>query len=183
VKEIGLRELLDLPSPIQRYSKDSREQFRDLRIPGTVGSPQIKEGDIVTTYGYILLAAVERDENRQDGDYHVQIRITPGWTDSCLVVEATYPLFIKGNKALQDSCNKVREFFDRNILKGKKKACFGSNDRPAPRVKITGQLFFDAFHMTTPPRGKQNCITKEKMRSYTCWEIHPIISISYSREK
>jgi hypothetical protein len=95
------------------------------------------------------------------------------------VVEATFPPFITGNKALQDSCKKVRDFFDKYVLKGKKKACFGSNDAHAPYVKITGQLFFDAFHMNTPPRGKQNCVTKEKMKSYTCWEIHPILSIGF----
>jgi hypothetical protein len=38
--------------------------------------------------------------------------------------------------------------------------------------------FFDAYLMNTLPRGKQNDITHEKMKSYTCWEIHPIIAIN-----
>ncbi|MGA2824338.1 MAG: hypothetical protein ABSE72_12530 [Bacteroidales bacterium] len=183
VKEITLRELLTLPAPIRKYSNKVKEEYQDQRFPDTVGIHHLREGDIVTTYGYLMLAAVEEDKNREDGDYHVQILINSTWGDSCLVVEATYPPFIKGNKALQDSCNKVRDFFDRHILKGMKKACFGSNGIPAPYVKITGQLFFDAYHMTTPPRGKQNCITKEKMKSYTCWEIHPIMSICFIRKK
>ena len=183
VKEIALGELLTLPVPIIKYSGKSREEYQDQRFPDTVGRHHLREGDIVTTYGYLMLAAVEEDKNGEDGDYHVQIRIKSTWGDSCLVVEATYPPFIIGNKALQDSCKKVRDFFDRYILKRMKKACFGSDGITAPYVKITGQLFFDAYHMTTPPRGKQNCITKEKMKSYTCWEIHPIIAISFIRKK
>jgi len=183
VKEIGLQELLNLPPPIRKYSKNSREEYQNQRFPDTVGKHHLREGDIVTTYGYILLAAVEKDKNGEDGDYHVQIRTTSTWADSCLVVEATFPPFIEGNKALQDSCRKVRDFFDHHILKGKKKACFGTDDVTAPYVKITGQLFFDAHHMTTLPRGKQNCITKEKMKSYTCWEIHPIMAIGFIRKK
>lgn len=183
VKEISLQELLNLPIPILRYSKNLRDEYQDQRFPDTIGKHHLREGDIVTTYGYILLAAVEKDKNGEDGDYHVQIRTTSKWADSCLVVEATFPPFIEGNKALQDSCRKVRDFFDRYILKGKKKACFGTDGASAPYVKITGQLFFDAFHMTTPPRGKQSCITKEKMKSYTCWEIHPIMAIGFIRKK
>jgi len=183
VKEIGLQELLNLPAPILKYSKNAREEYQDHRFPDTVGKHHLREGDIVTTYGYILLAAVEKDKNGADGDYHVQIRTSSKWADSCLVVEATFPPFITGNKALQDSCLKVRNFFDHHILKGKKKACFGTDGTSAPYVKITGQLFFDAFHMTTPPRGKQSCITKEKMKSYTCWEIHPIMAIGFIRKK
>jgi hypothetical protein len=181
VKVVGLQELLQLPPPILKYSKEAREEYQDRRIPDVVGKHHLQEGDIVTIQGYILLAAVEKDKNGEDGDYHVQIRPTSGWSDSCLVVEATYPPFISGNKALQDSCKKVRNFFDKNILKGMKKACYDGNS--APYVKITGQLFFDAHHMTTAPRGKQNCTTKEKMKSYTCWEIHPILAIEMIHRK
>jgi hypothetical protein len=183
VKIITLQELLNLPDPILRYSKNLRAEYQDQRFPDTVGKHHLREGDIVTTYGYILLAAVEKDKNGEDGDYHVQIRTSSKWADSCLVIEATFPPFIPGNKALQDSCRKVRDFFDSHILKGKKKACFGYDGASAPYVKITGQLFFDAFHMNTQPRGKQHCTTKEKMKSYTCWEIHPVIAISFIRKK
>jgi hypothetical protein len=183
VKEIGLQELLHLPVPILKYSKNLRDEYQDQRFHDTVGKHHLREGDIITTYGYILLAAVEKDKNGEDGDYHVQIRTSSKWADSCLVIEATYPSFITGNKALQDSCRKVRDFFDRYILKGKKKACFGNDGTSAPYVRITGQLFFDAFHMNTQPRGKQNCITKERMKSYTCWEIHPIMAIGFIRKK
>jgi hypothetical protein len=183
VTEVRLQELMDLPAPIRKYSKKSREDHYDQRFEEAVGAFPLHEGDIVTTYGYLLLAAVEQDKNGEDGDYHVQIRTASEWADSCFIVEATWPPFIKGNKALQDSCRKVRDFFDKNILKGHKKVCYGSSDARSPYVKITGQLFFDAHHMTTAPRGKQNSVTKEPMKSYTCWEIHPIISIAFARKK
>jgi len=182
-KEISLQELLNLPAPIWEFSKNARAEYQDQRFPGIVGKHHLQEGDIVITYGYILLAAVEKDKNGEDGDYHVQIRTTPAWADSCLVVEATFPPFIKGNRPLQDSCRRVRDFFDHYILKGRKKTCFGTNGIPAPHVRIVGQLFFDAHHMSAPPRGKQNCITREKMKSYTCWEIHPVMAIGFIRKK
>jgi len=182
-KDISLIELLQLQAPIQNYQKNIRFEFQDQRFPASIGRHHLREGDIITTYGYILLVAIEKNKKGEDGDYHIQIRTSPLWADSCLIIEATFPPFINGNNALQDSCRKVRDFFDHFILKGKSKVCFGTNGFPAPYVKITGQLFFDAYHMNTPPRGKQNCINQNKMKSYTCWEIHPIIAISMVKNK
>ncbi len=178
VVEVTLRELLNLPNPIKKYGKRAGEAFLTERFPNAVGPKNLKEGDIVTVYGYIMLAALECDKDGEDGDYHVQIRPVNYWSDSCLVVEVPYPPFIHGNKMLQDSVQAVRNFFDEKILKGKKHASFGTEEKPALLVKITGQLFFDAHHINTDPRGKQNSDTKEKMKSYTCWEIHPVFSVS-----
>ncbi|MCX6248997.1 MAG: hypothetical protein NTW10_14825 [Bacteroidetes bacterium] len=178
VKEVSLAELMGLRSPILSYTKEEQEEYQDQRFSEVIGTHHLKEGDIVITSGYILLAALEKDSKGADADYHIQIRTTSEWADSCLVVEAAYPPFIKGNVTLQDSCRKVRDFFDHFILKGRKKVCFGNKNHTSPYVKITGQLFFDAFHVNTPPRGKQNSVN-EKMKSYTCWEIHPITSISF----
>ena len=182
-KDISLVELLHLQAPIQSYQNNIRSEFENQRFPASIGRHHLREGDIITTYGYILLVAIEKNKKGEDGDYHIQIRTSPLWADSCLIIEATFPPFIKGNSALQDSCRKVRAFIDHFILKGKKKVCFGTDGFPAPYAKITGQLFFDAFHMNTIPRGKQNCVTKNKMKSYTCWEIHPIIAISIINKK
>jgi hypothetical protein len=180
--EIPLRQLLTLPDPIKKFSGKSREKYQEQLIPSTVGASKLKEGDIVTVYGYIMLAALECDDNGQDGDYHIQIRPVGYWSDSCLVVEVPFPPFIKGNKMLKDSVQAARDFFDDKILKGKKHACFGTKNKPAPFVRITGQLFFDAHHINTEPRGKQNSDTKQKMKSYTCWEIHPVFSVSTARK-
>jgi hypothetical protein len=181
-KAISLRDLLNLPPPITFYTKNNRKEYQDKRFPEPVGEQRLREGDIITTEGYILLAALEKDEHGADADYHVQVRVTPDWADTCLVIEATYPPFVTGNDALRDSCRKVRDFFDQQILKGRKKASFGGKEKAVHRVRITGQLFFDAFHINTPPRGKQNS-AHEKMKSYTCWEIHPVISIRPIPEK
>jgi hypothetical protein len=181
-QEISLRDLLDLPPPIPVYSKKDRKEYQDKRFPEPVGGQQLREGDIIITEGYILLAALEKDEHGADADYHVQVRITPDWADTCFVIEATYPPFIDGNDALRDSCKRVRDFFDQQVLNGRKKASFGGKDNPGIHVRITGQLFFDAYHVNTPPRGKQKS-AHEKMKSYTCWEIHPVISIRPIPEK
>jgi hypothetical protein len=178
VKHIALKELLNLPPPVTTLHKGELEEYQDQRFVNPVGNHQLKEGDLISTEGYILLVALEKNDKGADADYHVQIRTAPEWSDTCLIVEATWPPFILNDPVLRDSCRKVRDFFDDFILKGKKKTDFGSGDDPAPRVKITGQLFFDASHLNSPPRGKQNH-HKQKMKSYTCWELHPIISIGF----
>ena len=182
VKHAALREIMDLTNPVKEVRGQLRKEYQDKRFPGLVGKKNFREGDIISTTGYILLAAIEKDKNGEDGDIHVQVRISSNWADSCLIVEATYPPFIKGNQRLQDSCKKVRDFFEEMILCGKNIIGFGTHGKKAPLVQITGQLFFDAHHMNSVPRGKSNPKTKEKMHSYSCWELHPVISISEIRK-
>lgn len=172
-----LEELLALPDPLSTYKGKERTRLQEDRISAPVGPRSLREGDIVTTEGYLLLIALEKDDKGSDGDFHIQIRTKGVWGDTCLVVESTWPPFIHDNDRLLDSCRKVRTFFDERYLQGRKIACFGTQRHPAPHLRITGQLFFDAHHMNTGPRGKQNPKTKQKMKSYTCWEIHPIISV------
>ncbi|MCX6175383.1 MAG: hypothetical protein NTZ27_11575 [Ignavibacteriales bacterium] len=171
---IPLTELLALNNPIESYSA---KEYGAKRIPNPV-QKGLKEGDIVTTRGYLHLVALENDSKyHRDGDYHVQIRNTAEWKDSCLIVEVPNPdaRFVSDSK-LREKCKVVRDFIKEEFLKGKEPGA-GNIMEHKMYVEITGQLFFDASHLKGNPRGKKG------MKSYTCWEIHPVTSIKFIKSK
>jgi hypothetical protein len=168
---VSIDELLALPNPVAQASA----RHDSVRIPIPVGPRRLKEGDIVTTTAWLLLVALEDDYyNHRDGDYHIQIRNSPEWADSCLVTEVPYPEFVRDPKLAEQS-NKVRQFIRVNLLQGKEPGRRGNKLEHAVYVSITGQLFFDLPHVKGNPRGKRG------MKSYTPWEIHPITSIKFAR--
>jgi hypothetical protein len=169
-KKVTINELLALPNPVDR--EDSK--YDSVRIPVAVGALHLQEGEIVTTTAWLHLVALEDDsKNHRDGDYHIQIRNSSEWQDSCIVVEVPLPEFVS-DPALAEKCRKVRQFIKDNLLQGKEPGTKGNKlDHPV-YVTITGQLFFDLPHVTGNPRGKRG------MKSYTPWEIHPITAIKFS---
>ena len=171
-KFVPLGELESLPAPIsqQREARDSE------RIPRKVGPRKLKEGDFVRTTGWIHLVALERESgSERDGDYHIQIRTDSTWADSCLIVEAPYPDFVN-DSSLKSSCSDVREFIREKLLKNKEPGTGGNIMTHAAYVTLKGQLFFDAPHFGEPPRGKK------AMKSYTPWEIHPVVSMWFEKK-
>jgi hypothetical protein len=169
-KQVPIAELLALPNPVDR--EDSK--YDSVRIPFAVGPNHLQEGDIVTTTAWLLLVALEDDsKTHRDGDYHIQIRSSSGWQDTCLVVEVPYPKFVS-DPALAQKCGAVRQFIKDRLLKGQEPGTTGNKlDHPV-YVTITGQLFFDLPHVKGSPRGKRG------MKSYTPWEIHPITAIKFA---
>jgi hypothetical protein len=123
--------------------------------------------------------ALENDATQhRDGDYHIQIRNSPNWADSCLIVEVPNPdpVFVK-DPDLQASSKEVRDFIKNKMLKGKEPGTKGNKMNHPCHVTITGQLFFDAVHLGASLNGTYR--GKRGMKSYTCWEIHPITSIKF----
>jgi hypothetical protein len=169
-QKISIEELLALPNPVDR----EESKYDTARIPFTVGSRGLKEGMLVTTTAWLHLVALEDDSrNHRDGDYHVQIRSSAEWSDSCLVTEVPFPEFVR-DSALAQKCEIVRRFIKDNLLRGREPGTRGNKLEHAVYVTITGQLFFDLPHVKGNPRGKRG------MKSYTPWEIHPIIGISFA---
>lgn len=145
----------------------------------------MKGGAIITTTAWLHLVALERASNtHRDGDYHIQLRRDSTWGDSCFIVEVPFPQFVD-DPALRDSCDKVRAFVREKLLKGKKPGTGGNIMQHHVRVKVRGQLFFDATHLkndgTVEPRGKKGN-AQTPMHSYTAWELHPIISVSFAKK-
>lgn len=167
-KTSTLDKLLALPNPVARV-KDASET---VRITKTVSG--LKEGDIITIKGWLLLVALEDDAKKhRDGDYHIQIRTTSEWGDTCLIVEIPFPDFIS-DPALKEKCSQAREFVKSRLLKNKEPGTTGSKMTHPVFVTITGQLFFDAVHLKGNPRGKRS------MHSYTCWELHPVTAMAFA---
>ena len=170
-RNVPLSELIVLPNPIE--AEDA--QFETSRIPTTVGARGLREGDIVTTKGWVHLVALEDDaKTHRDGDYHIQIRTTNEWADTCLVIEIPYSQFVS-DKTLAKECDAARQFVRERLLNGNEPGQGGNKLQHAAYVTVKGQLFFDAPHLNGKPRGRRN------MKSYTPWEIHPVISITFAK--
>lgn len=169
---VPLRELESLPAPISQRN----EAPDSARIPTKVGTRKLKEGDFVRTSGWLQLVALERESGtKRDGDYHIQIRTDSSWADSCLIVEVPYPEFVS-DPSLRNSCGDVREFIRKKLLEDKEPGTSGNIMAQAAYVTLKGQLFFDASHLGGLPRGKKG------MKSYTPWEIHPVVSIWFEKK-
>jgi len=169
-KTISLGELLKLPDPV-----DHEERVYDsTRISFAVGTHNLREGQMVTTTGWLHLVALEDDSrNHRDGDYHIQIRNSSEWADSCLIVEVPLPEFV-ADTALAKKCGIVRRFIRERLLRGREPGTRGNKLEHPVYVRIAGQLFFDLPHVKGLPRGKR------QMKSYTPWELHPLISIRFA---
>jgi hypothetical protein len=174
-KTLTINQLLNLKDPIKKYNSKA---YDIARIPTKVDFG-LKEGDIITVTGWLHLVALENDaKHHRDGDYHIQIRNSSVWADSCLIVEVPNPApqFVK-DTVLSNACAKVRDLIRIKMLKGKEPGTAGNKMTHPCHVTITGQLFFDAVHLGASLNGTYR--GKKGMKSYTCWEIHPITSIKF----
>lgn len=184
-KPVALKKLLALPLVDKKYST---ADYDETLIPKKIGT--LKEGDIISTEGYLHLVALENDSKKhRDGDYHIQITMHPQWTDSCFIVEIPYEKFA-ANADLKKLFQKNRSFIRTKLLHDENKEPSGGGNimKSEVYVKVTGQLFYDAIHaaqMSNPDpakrkfRGKKGT-SKKPMRSYTAWEIHPVTDIQFA---
>ncbi len=177
-KKVALADLLQLPLLDAQYNDRT---YATSLIPVAQQPGGIKEGDIITTTGYLRLVALEDDSKTgEDGDYHIQLTTTYQSTDSCFIVEIPYSDFIK-NTMLKDSANGRRAFVRDRLLKGKEPSRTGSVMQSAVYVKVTGQLFYDAIHAAQMKGSNPMYRGKKGMHSYTAWELHPVKDIEFAK--
>jgi hypothetical protein len=184
-KPVSLKKLLELPLLDKKYST---HDYSEVLIPVKTGT--LKEGDIISTKGYLHLVALENSySDHRDGDYHIQLTLSPVWGDSCFIVEIPYENFVS-NPELKSLSKKNRNFIKTKLLKDENKepSTRGNVMQHPVYVKVTGQLFYDAIHagqMRNPDhskrkyRGKKSS-SKTPMHSYTAWEIHPVTNIEFA---
>ena len=170
-KPVGLKDLLSLTQPNDVKHNDPR--FQDARIPNFSNSLNVKEGDLLTTTGWLYLVATETD-----CDYHIQISNQPRTTtdkptpdDDCVVVEAPKPDFVS-NIDLQQRVTTARTYIGTKIMHGAEPSNTGSVMIHAVCVQVTGQLFYDDSHVGK--NGQVEIRGKKGMHSHTLWELHPI---------
>src|SRR5258708_3140134 len=114
-KSVSLETLLALPLLEAKYND---KNYPETLIPKKVGT--LKEGDIITTKGYLHLVALENSsKDHRDGDYHIQITLNPEWSDSCFIVEIPYEEFVS-NADLKSLCAQNRKFIRKNLLHDEK---------------------------------------------------------------
>lgn len=174
-KKVKLAEILTLPFPAGIKQNDRRYQDKLIPANSLPGELKLKEGDIVTVTGWLHLVALEKDREKQDGDYHIQITNNSLWGDSCLIVEIPYEDFVS-DPELSGQCKVARAFIRDRLLKGKEPSVGGNIMQREVYVKVTGQLFLDSAHKTAGSRGKK------QMKSYTSWEIHPVTEIIFAKK-
>lgn len=131
-------------------------QLRNERIPEPVaiGSATFREGDFVSTSGYVLASTCEED----DGDFHIDLGASRS-ASTCAVVEVPNPAYI-----LQAD---LRHMVDQSEVSAKAL-------RIGDYVTVTGQLFYDAAHgggAAGGGRGVHRC-------ARSLWEIHPVVRVA-----
>src|SRR4051812_34862028 len=104
-KPVTLKKLLTLPLLEKKYSTND---YDETLIPKKIGT--LKEGDIISTKGYLHLVAIENASGtHKDGDYHIQITPNRKWSDSCFIVEIPYEEFASSTE-LKSLCESNRVF-------------------------------------------------------------------------
>jgi hypothetical protein len=169
---IPLDKLLALAAP--PGVKDDDPRYQDTRIPKFDNPLSVKEGDLMTTAGWLYLVATEED----DCDYHIQVSLQartttnkPQANDDCIIVEAPRPDFVSASD-LSTKVGQVRDYIKAKLLAGKEPSNTGSVMQHAVCVRVTGQLFYDEAHVEGEIRGKKG------MSSHTLWELHPITAFT-----
>jgi hypothetical protein len=167
-KSVSYADLAKLDDPPGVQKNDHR--YQSARIPMFTNALGVKEGDILTTTGWLHLVAGE-----SDGDYHIQISDQQDSQASCVVVEVPKddPAFV-ASALVREHAKTVREFIRSKLLKGQEPSPRGSVMQHPPFVEVTGQPFYDDAHVGDPPRGKKGC------KAATLWELHPVTEISFT---
>jgi hypothetical protein len=131
-------------------------QLHSIRLPQPIalGNEQFHEGDLVSVSGFVLKSTCEHD----DGDFHIDLGSSAN-AATCLIVEVPNPAYI-ASPPLRAAVAKA-EIAAKSLS-------------PGTRVTVSGQLFYDATHMSsTDPgggRGVGHC-------ARSLWEVHPVFSI------
>jgi hypothetical protein len=171
-QSVLLAKLLALDDPNSVTHNDP--QFQEARIPAFSNPLNVKEGDIISTTGWLYLVATESD----DCDYHIQISTQPRTTvdkptpdDDCMVVESPRPDFVT-DKDLSSLSGEIRDGIKSNLLANQDPANGGSVMQHPVCVEVQGQLFYDDTHLRA--NGEKELRGKKGMSSHTLWELHPI---------
>jgi hypothetical protein len=148
---------------------DSSATFDSLRAPSPDDSDRWSTGVAATIVGYVRTAKATGAETCNCKantvrlkDTHLDIVSGPGDTGLPVIAEIT-PVWrlIRENKNLGSwSSSTIRSKYEGH------------------KVRITGWLFFDDIHKSGAANSDPNDTKGEANWRATCWEIHPITSIS-----
>ena len=166
-KSVALGDLVALGNATG-VTKDD-QHFKTTRIPAATASG-LKEGDKISTAGFFRLVATEGN----DCEYHMQLSVGSSDTAVMIVEVAKDDAASIADPALRALVTQVRDFVRTKLVAGKEPSGTGNLMQHPVYVRVTGQLFFDDFHIGSPPRGKKG------MKSPTLWELHPVTAIAFA---
>jgi len=171
-REVLLSDLIALPDAPGVAAQDAR--YTSTRIPEAVDG--LHEGDLVRTEGWVHVIAED-----DDGDYHIQVTNSRTSGNRCFIVELPkdQSAFEK-NAAQRARCAKLRPFLRTSLLHdaGREPSKGGNWMVGECYMSITGQLFFDDWHVGGEARGVQP--GGHKGKAATLWELHPVTSIAFA---
>ncbi len=173
-KRVSLGYLLQFPLLERSYDNQLRSS---KHMPIDVYSG-FKEGDMVTTHGYISLISIE-DSGKQNETYYIQLVVNPYKKDSCLNIRITADQF--AGDARKKLTEHAREFVREQLLSGNTPSRGGNVMHSPVFVSITGQLVYNSA-LAGAMRGPHPLyIGKKGVRSYTPWEITNVNRIQFTR--
>jgi hypothetical protein len=145
----------------------SDKRYKEARIPTFPNPLGLREGQVVTTRGWLHIAA-----HPSDDDYHLQLTASRADPQHALIVEIPAPE-LTTDPALRPLFDRARAFVRDSVLEGTKLRKHGVVLDDPPYVAVTGILFYDDAFVGQPPRGKRGQLAG------TLWELHPVVSISF----
>jgi hypothetical protein len=171
-KDVPIATLIGLGDVPGVVAQDPR--YTSKRIPDAISG--LHEGDIVRTKGYVHVVALE-----SDGDYHIQVTGSKTSGNQCLIVELPMDkAHFESDPTLRALSATLRPFLRTKLLHGTAAEFSEGGNWMVGQVymSISGQLFFDDWHVGQPPRGKSP--NGHAGHAATLWEIHPVTDIRFT---
>jgi hypothetical protein len=161
-RALRLNSLMRLPVLDRSYNSKNGPRHTPLSFKSG-----LKEGDIITTQGYLHAVATE-DSGKKNETYVLRITGSSQWGDSCLIVR------------LQSSEQKNASRYIRDrFLNGKTPSKTGSVIKNSVLVSVTGELAYDAIPASAMRQPRPVYSGKKGMQSYTPWELSPASQVEF----
>ena len=173
-KRVSLGYILQFPLLERSYDN----QLRTTNHVPTDAYSGFKEGDMITTHGYISLIAIE-DSGTKNETYYIQLVANPYRKDSCLNIRITADQF--AGDARKKLTENARLFVREQLLSGKTPTRSGNVMQRPVFVSITGQLVYNSALAGAMRGPRPLYIGKKGVRSYIPWEITNVNRIQFTR--
>jgi len=173
-KDVKLADLLALGDIPGVAAQDPN--FQSKRIPTPVNG--LHEGDIIRTKGWVHVIAMD-----DDGDYHLQVSDSPTSGNHCFIVELPMDkAAFEKDASLRALSAKLRPFLRDTLLHdvNRQPSAGGNWMKGQAYMSITGQLFFDDWHVGGAARGVSP--NGHVGKAATLWEIHPVTDIRFTKK-
>jgi len=172
-RNVKLIALTQLPLVDQMYDYKRHDS---KRFPIAFRSG-LKEGDAVTTEGYLHVVATE-DSGKQNETYCLQITVRSQYGDSCFIVKI--PSSDLSGMKMSASAINAKRFIRDQLVKGKAPSVGGNIVRKPVYVSVTGELAYDDVYAGAI-RGRNHVYPgKRGMHSYTAWQMSQVSRIEFT---